>query len=327
MKILALKDFRIGSSKQTSFLAKKLSDNVVEKNIAYTKYISIPNFLKSARIGIDFKKSDNVLNEENPDVIVFAGRRLAGLAIYLKKHFLQKNNKNVKLISILNPNYSFKHFDFVLLPLHDKAKKDKYNNTITFEGSLCDSNIKIDEKTFSFWEDNLKNYKTPFYSFMIGGDTKNKKMNSSELGEILKKISNFVIAKNGTLLISTSRRTSEDCIREIEMKITGKSYLYKWKANDNTPNPYYYFIEKSEIVFITGDSISMISEIATMNKPLYVYLQENAIEKKHIRFCKSLINKNIIKEINLQTTEIKKFKIVQLNELERVTNKILVNIK
>jgi mitochondrial fission protein ELM1 len=327
MKILALKDFRIGSSKQTSFIAKKLSNDTVEKNIQYTKYIFIPNFIKPAGVGIDFKKSDNVLDEECPDVIIFAGRRLAGLALYLKKYFLRKNKKNVKLISILNPNYSFKHFDFVLLPLHDKVRKNKYNNIITFEGSLCDSNIKIDEKNFSFWKDNLKNYKTPFYSFMIGGDTKNKKMNNIELGKMLKKISDFVIDKNGTLLISTSRRTNESCIREIETKITCKNYLYKWKIDDNVPNPYYYFIENSEIVFITGDSISMISEIATMNKPLYVYLQENAVEKKHVKFCRSLMDKNIVKEINLQTTEITKFETTQMNELERVANIILAGIK
>ena len=40
MKIWVLKDFKVGSSKQAEFLAKSFTDDVVIKNIEYTKYIN-----------------------------------------------------------------------------------------------------------------------------------------------------------------------------------------------------------------------------------------------------------------------------------------------
>lgn len=329
MKIWTLKDFRIGSSKQTDFLAKALSDDVIEKNIEYTKWIIVPNYIKPYKIGINFDESDDLLNvniEDYPDIIIFSGRRLAGLAIYLKKYFLKKANKKTKLISILNPNYCFKNFDFIILPIHDNIKYDKYKNIITIDGSLCNPKANIvDEKTEEFWKDSLKDYKEPFYSFMVGGNTKNKKFNLIKFAELIKNISKFINERNGTLLISTSRRTTDNYIKIIEKNINCKYYLYKW-GKSNLLNPYYYFINNSKIIFLTGDSVSMISEISTIGKPIYIYKPEESLEKKHIIFCDSLLKKGIIREINLQTNNIEEFDTTPINELSYVVKKILTNI-
>ena len=325
MKIWALKDFRIGSSKQTSFLANALSNNVVEKNIEYTKYIAIPNFLKPYKMGIDFDDSDELLDdEEYPDIIIFAGRRLAGLAIYLKKYIFKKAKKEVKLISILNPNYSFKHFDFVILPFHDHVKYDKYHNIISINGSLCINNTKDMEKDFEFWDDHLKDYKKPYYSFMIGGDIKKRKMNSDNLAKILNIISDFVSKNDGTLLISTSRRTNQECVKILDDNhIKCRYYLYKW-GKSSVLNPYYYFINSSNIVFATADSISIISEILTIHKPVYAYLEDKLLTKKHIKFCNNLIKKGFIKEINEKTEvdDIEEFDFKEMDELSFVAKEI-----
>ncbi len=332
MKVWALKDFRIGSSKQTDFLAKKLSNDVIEKNIEYTKLIAIPNCIKPYKMGIDFEESDDLLNlkeDEYPDIIIFAGRRLAGIAIYLKKYIFKKFKKEIKIISILNPNYSFKNFDFVLLPQHDEIIKDKYNNILKFEGSLCNPDITaiIDEKTKDFWEDKLKNYKKPYYFFVVGGNTKNKKFNIVKFAELVKKISNFVKKQNGTLLISTSRRTTDNYIKVIEKNLNCSYYLYKW-GKSAFLNPYYYFVKEGEISFVTGDSISMITEIITIGKPVYVYMPEESLEEKHISFCNSILDKNLIKKIELSKGDnFEKFKSKPLNELDRLANHIKSNLQ
>lgn len=325
MKIWALKDFRIGSSKQTEFLANALSDDVVEKNIEYTKYIALPNQIKPYKLGIDFEDSDNILNDTNyPDVIIFAGRRLAGIAIYLKKYLSKKAKKKIKLISILNPNYSFKHFDFVILPFHDGVKRDKYHNIININGSLCIDNTEHIQKDFEFWDEQLKDYQRPYYSFMIGGNVKNKKMNPENLEKILNIISEFVNKNNGTLLISTSRRTNPECVELLNKEhIKCNYYLYKWGKSSRL-NPYYYFINSSDIVFTTADSISMISEIVTIHKPVYTYLEYNLLTKKHLKFCSHMVDKRIIREITLNTKadDIKSFEFEKINELDLVIKEI-----
>ena len=180
------------------------------------------------------------------------------------------------------------------------------------------------EKDFEFWEDHLKDYKKPYYSFIIGGDIKKRKMNPDNLIKILSIISDFVSKNDGTLLISTSRRTNQDCIKILNNEhIKCKYYLYKW-GKSSVLNPYYYFINSSDIVFTTADSISMMSEIVTIHKPIYAYLEDKLLTKKHIKFCNNLIKKGFIRKINEKTeiNNIEKFDFKEMDELSFVAKEI-----
>ena len=329
MKILVLSDFKIGSSKQAIALGSSMSEKVEIKNIVYNKLMFLPNYLKGKIVGVNLEKSDNFLNlEEYPDYVIFSGRRLAGVALTIKKNALAKN-QNVKLISILNPNYNFNKFDFVVLPEHDSKKKG--DNVISINGSLCGINKENIEKNASCWKENLlreKVYK-PYISLFIGGDTNNKILNSEKFGNMIKNLSNIVNNKNYSLLITTTRRTNSDCLRELKRNLKCSYYLYDWKYEQDKPegekllNPYLGFLEMSDIVIVTGDSISMVSEVLSTGKTCYVYTPYEVLGKKHLRFLDNLKYKNYLKEFNYESTSLTRFTYSALNELEKVKNKIL----
>ena len=90
----------------------------------------------------------------------------------------------------------------------------------------------------------------------------------------------------------------------------------------NIPNPYYIFLDKSEVVFVTCDSISMVSEIATFGKSLYLYLPIEVIGKKHIEFYKNMLQRNIAKkfDFNIKKIDLKNVKI--LNETDEIIKQI-----
>ena len=93
-------------------------------------------------------------------------------------------------------------------------------------------------------------------------------------------------------------------------------------------NPYYAFISLSDVVFLTADSISMIAEITTIGKPIYAYKPQELLEEKHSKFCNLLINKNIIREIQVgdNIENISTFQFEKPNELEYIKNEILKRI-
>ncbi len=322
MTIWVLKDDRVGSSKQAEFLAKRLEKPYEVKNIVYNKFINLPNFLKSNKVGVDFKKSSCLIDNSHPDIIIFAGRRLAGISVYLKKYYEKLNKKPVKLISILNPNLSFKNFDVLLLPYHDNfPKKNKYKNVINFTGALCNSNLEITEESSVYWNQKLELYKKPLFFFFFCGDVKNKKMDSKKLGLMTAKISNIVANNNGTLLITTSRRTSKECILEIKNNINCDNLLYVFRE-DNVPNPYNLFLTKSETVFATCDSISMVSEIAALSKNLYLYIPNEIIKKKHKLFCESMFERKIAKPFDFNTEKLETTNTEVLNESTEIVRQI-----
>ena len=95
MKVLVLTDLKIGSSKQAIALGNELSNEVMIYEVKYNCFIKIPNIIRFGLFGVDI---DNDQLEElisfNPDIIIFSGRRLSNLALYLKK----KLSNNPKLI-------------------------------------------------------------------------------------------------------------------------------------------------------------------------------------------------------------------------------------
>jgi mitochondrial fission protein ELM1 len=325
MKIWGLIDSRVGSDKQTISLAKALDDKAELKKVEYTCLIAIPNILRPKRLGINFKNSDALVAksiDEIPDLIVFCGRRLAGLALYLKKIFLKNFEKEVKVISILNPNYPLNKFYRVILPLHDNKKAD---NVLTILGALCEPNENKIKEEEAFWRKELNNFKRPYVAFMVGGDTKNRKLNGEKLGRLTSNLSDKIKKIGGTLLASSSRRTNKNCLGEIENNLNCDNYFFKWEKNSQL-NPYYGFLALSDLVVITGESVSMICEALTLKKSVLIYMPDELLDVKHRNFCKDLIRKKLAAEIKLDEENLEKIETNGINELERIKNEILLKM-
>lgn len=318
MKVLVLVDERIGSSKQAVALAKVLSSDIIIKNIEYNCFIKIPNLIRLPLLGIKKENLDFLNNIDDIDLIIFSGRRLAKLALYIKR----KSKKDIKIISILNPEINFKNFFTVILPEHDKLIKDKYNNILKINGAICDFDYeKIENETKILLENNLKNLKQPFISLIVGGKTKNKRLNPKKFGEFVKKLSSIVKKQNSTLLISTSRRTTKELISEIKNNVECNYFLYDLENTNCKINPYYSFLTLSDIIVATADSINMVCEPLTMQKSVYIYMPIEDLEKKHIKFCRKLIKNDFIRVFN-DVDFLENFNEKEFNELDIIKNKI-----
>jgi mitochondrial fission protein ELM1 len=329
LQIWALRDDRVGSSKQAEALARKLGGTVTSRRVVYNALIHLPNLVKPYATGINFKKSDELRSPvEPPDLIVSAGRRPAGVAIFLRRYFLAKFNKKVKLITILNPNYNFKNFDLVVLPLHDRMRhRINRENVLYINGSLCSPEIPVTAEARNHWDRVLERAKPPFFSLMIGGDVKRHRMDPLKFGLMVRKVSSYVLDRGGTLLLSTSRRTSAACLEETRRWLSCDYFLYDWVEKDSLPNPYYLFLERSSMVFVTGDSISMISEIVTTGKPTYLYMPEELRGTKQESFCRALFNLGVAREIDQGEEDMEEFSCGQpLDELGKVSQFIKNNI-
>ena len=72
-----------------------------------------------------------------------------------------------------------------------------------------------------------------------------------------------------------------------------------WDINDKTANPYYGFLAHGDLVVVTGDSVSICSEVCSTGKPLLIYAPKDITQKKHDIFHKLLIKKGIAKYLSL----------------------------
>ncbi len=284
--IWVLVDNRIGSNTQSLGVANSFGMDYETKEIKYKKSAKLPNFIKGASlIGIDEESKKNI-TAPYPDIVIAAGRNLAAVARYIKK-----KSPKTRLIQLMYPGcYGLSDFDLVAVPKHDTIyinrknilKIDTSPHTIT-----SDKLTNAKEK----WADKISSFPTPITTVFIGGSTKNKEFTvtmAENLGNILNTISK---KHNGTIFITTSRRTSPKCEEALKNAIPDPRFFYSW--SDGGDSPYFAFMAGANNIIVTGDSVSMASEATSMGVPVYIYNPDDFMKGKHEKFINSLYNEGI----------------------------------
>ncbi len=77
-------------------------------------------------------------------------------------------------------------------------------------------------------------------------------------------------AGDGFLYISTSRRTPPAVIDYLQQALPDNARLYCWSA-DASENPYHALLGLADRFIVTGDSMSMMIEVARLGKPLAIF--------------------------------------------------------
>jgi mitochondrial fission protein ELM1 len=99
----------------------------------------------------------------------------------------------------------------------------------------------------------------------------------------------FCREKGYKLLVSTSRRTPLDVVDYIEGELRGFSEVEAvvYANRDNYNFVFEGFINSSEMVFVTSESISMLAEAASLKKPCVAIWLERP-DGKHSVFLQSM---------------------------------------
>lgn len=335
MIVWVLTDNKIGSNNQSIALAEQISPHYITKKIKYNGLIRLPNLIRGGGLlGVNLTKSDNLQTAEYPNILICAGRRLSSIALNIKK----KSQGKTFVINIMKPNLPYKKFDVILLPKHDntsESTKSKNPNIIETNGSL--NKVKLDriENESSKWQIELNKMPTPRIGFIIGGDTKSTKFPAKDFGKTTKALSDLVNKLGGSLLITTSRRTSSKCLQALKENLDCKHYLYDWndensksaKKKNPLGNPYFAYMGIADYLIVTGDSMSMVSEACSTGKPVYVYMPNSALGKKHKRFCSELLANSYIKEFNKNVSNLETYEYKPLNEAKRIAEIIVNKLK
>ena len=317
--IWLLLDDRAGNCSQVLGIGKALKIKYTSKNFTYNKLSKLPNFFlqKSIKhININDRKQ---FKAPWPNLIIGCGRKSAPIGRWIKK----ESNNYSKYIQIMWPAYPYKDLDLIFTPSHDNIKNKKNVINIETSPNIIDKELLSEAKVK--WKTEFNLLKKPRIALIIGGDTKIHKLTSYHIKELFIEIKKIMNDK-GSLLITTSRRTSKEAYEEIKKEI-GKLKIQNtfWYQKNKAPNPYYGYLSYADATIVTGDSVSICSEVCATGKPLLIYAPNDITIKKHKLFHDLLIKKGIAQYINKSNLEnIKELKYKAINESENIA-KIIKN--
>jgi hypothetical protein len=319
-----LLDDRVGNRSQVLGIGKALNLMYISKNFQYNRLSILPNIFLQNTIK-HVKNSDRQqFIAPWPKIVIGCGRKSAPIGLWIKK---QSNNYS-KYIQIMWPSYPYNNLDIIFTPIHDNIKN--IHNVVQIQTSPNIINNKLLNESRVKWRNDLDPLNKPRIGLIIGGDTKKYKFKPLHIKLLFKKISS-IMNDNGSIMVSTSRRTSKECLIQLKKEIKKlKIKTLLWDINDNSPNPYFGYLTFSDLVVVTGDSVSICSEVCATGKPLAIFAPEDITLKKHKIFHKLLIKKGIAKYLeDFKIKDLKNFNYIPINESENIAKiikkKYLIN--
>lgn len=317
-KIWILKDKMLSNFSQAKGLANGFDPDkwsIEVKEIHYNSFASLPNVLrKGIFLGLDKKKSDD-LTQDFPDLVISSGRRLAPIALYVKRLSAIASSKAegrkpksiTKVAHIMKPDMNLKPFDFLLLPTHDIVSEQKlagHPGIIRIIGALSKINPQVIEDLREHWEEKFKGFPRNKIALLVGGKAKNVSFTPEEASSLAKISSRIASDADSMLLVTNSRRTGVEQTQALKDNITCSNFFY----DVNKPvdeNPFFGFFALAKYIIVTSDSISMCSECCSSGRKIYIYNGPNMLSsRKHIEFLRTLIAEGYAEELTEDTVQL-----------------------
>lgn len=283
--IWVLLDNRMGSVGQAKGVIQELDQNdfkITYKELKYSRLAGLPNFIRrNTLIGII---NADILQDEEPDLVMSTSRRTAPVALWLKKH-----HPNIKLVQLMFPgNYGIKNFERIFLPQHDANKKKQPNFYFTV-GSPHRISSTVLQEAKELWQKEFSLLPRPWTALIIGGAIKGKPFTQENAQALADKVKELKEHIGGSLLVTDSRRTgteAENLIIKTLKDIPAHTFLWGSKAS----NPLLGYYACADNIVVTGDSVSMCCEACGTGKPVFVFEGKDWLTPKHLRFTKSLFD-------------------------------------
>ena len=250
-----------GMISQVEGLSKALNVNFVHKKIVYNPFWSLfpPAFSPVSKNTFNFSKIiEDSSNIKIPTLLISCGRKSVIPSIVIKNYIHKKNNVKVFNIHIQDPKVKINNFDSIIVPEHDQLEG---GNIIKSKGAIhyiTDEEIKS-ARALSGSKNIL--------AIILGGPNKYYSFSLKELKELFNKIESLFFNKFDEIKIISSRRTPETITNFLQekYKCNSKIIIDSTLSRKN----YVQALAQAKKIIVTSDSISMLSEAATTEVPIY----------------------------------------------------------
>jgi len=256
---------KAGDNSQVLALAEALGWPFETKRFVYNRFEPLAHaFIGATLAGVDKSKS-TPLNAPWPDLVLTAGRRNEPVARWIKQ---QAAHHHVRVVHVGRPWSKLDHFDLVVttpqyrLPNLDNIVHNKTPlHRVTLERMNTDA---------AAWAPRLKHLPKPHIAVILGGSSGPYSFDRHAAKRLAEQANTLAKKCGGSLLVTTSARTSPAAVDVLENNLDVPRFFYKW-TKDAPDNPYFAFLGLANQLIVTGDSMSMLTEACFTRKPVYIF--------------------------------------------------------
>ena len=203
-----------------------------------------------------------------PDLIIASGRKAIAPSLWIKR----ENEGRTKLVIVQSPVVKNDAFDLVVAPRHDNYK---HGNVLAITGALSLINAAKLASAKTQWQSTFEKMPSPRVAVLVGGNSRTHTITR----DIVKKLTmqlEQLLAKGHSVMVTASRRTPIEMQKKMSKTLSHPN-LYFWDGSGD--NPYQGMLAWADILLVTEDSVSMLSEAVSTGKPVYIIKMQGGSER------------------------------------------------
>lgn len=245
------------------------------------------------------------IEEAGADFVISAGSSLVPLNLCIAK------DSRAKSLVLMKPSFPFNffHYDLAVIPAHDQGlMPEEAFRTLLTPSSMEPDALEQDARKLQPFLRDLSRIR---HSIFLGGDTRRFKMKLADIQIFFETMMRVDSAHD--FLVTTSRRTSREIKDYLKNNIrpSRNCQMLVIASEDKRPEVAGGMMQLAEILIVTEDSISMISEaVRSGKKVLVLCFDSKTLPTKHRRFREILA-----REAAVMTATVDNFE-TQLRKLE-----------
>lgn len=210
---------------------------------------------------LDLARSDR-LEPPWPDLVLTIGRRPSMVALWIK----EQSGGRTRIVRVGKPTGRAERFDLVIASAEVQLPPLPRVQRIGLP--LMQVDAKGVEREAALWRPRLEGLKRPLIGVLVGGATGPYRFDRQTLQRLLGE-TRRIVAGGGTPYVTTSRRTAPDIVDALRRELPDGSRFFAWSP-DAADNPYKALLGLADGLIVTGDSISMMVEVARLRRPLQI---------------------------------------------------------
>lgn len=254
---------KLGDNAQAEIIIEALGWPYVRKSLRFKdRYVLGKPSFRASLHHVDLACSA-ALEPPWPALILTVGRRPVMAALWVRK----QSQGRTRIAIIGRPRRSLHHYDLVIAP--PQFRVPARANVLQLDLPL----MRIDETVIAEareqWRESLQPLPRPLTAVLVGGPTQPFRFDAEVARDLVARTLRAT-GKAGTLYFTTSRRTPEAVATALATALPGNARLYRWSP-DRTDNPYLGLLAHADHFIVTGDSISMMTEVVRLGLPLAIY--------------------------------------------------------
>ncbi len=263
-RVWAVMCYRAGDNSQIRALAEGLGWPFEVKRLHYRWWGYLLDVWRGTTLAGIVRRRSSPLGPPWPDLIISAAMRNEPVCRWIRR----QSGGRARYVHIGKPWAPVASFDLVItapeypVPDGPNVLRNGFSLHRVTDARLADEASRLAPR--------VAHLPRPYIALLVGGYAGRYALDRARAERLAREASALAGERGGSLLVTTSARTSGAAAEALERAIDVPCQLFRWTP-DASDNPYYGYLGLADAIIVTCESASMLAEACATLKPVYMF--------------------------------------------------------